>query len=200
VVVSPLATIVDRYGNIQRIMQGYSSRAHRDERLLDGGEGSEFLAGWTVDGTQYPEVNQRTVAYGPARANEVVTRPPGYVPYQSGFNPFGDHAYQPGARQYPQLRSDEIASGRMAETTTDRHRAQQTWPPLLTQNPNRTVEMRVEGIDYRSAPQPMQQRPVPTGHYMRPPPRPDDTVPGGPNVGRPDYGYMGSQRGGGGYW
>jgi hypothetical protein len=200
-----LATMVDRYGNIPRIMHGFQSRAHRDKRRLDGGEGSEFEAGWTIDGTRYPEIAPRAVAYGPARANEVVTRPPGYVPYQSVFSPFGDHAYQPGARQYPQLRQDEIASGRMAETPRDRFRAQQSWPPILTQNLNRSVEMRVEGIDYRSAPQPVQQRPVPTGHYMPPPPRPDGTrpdgtVPGGPNVGRPDYGYLGSQRGGGGYW
>jgi hypothetical protein len=143
--------MVDRYGNIQRIMQGYYSRAHTDERLLHGGEGIKFHAGWTVNGTQYPEFGRQAVPHGPARANEVVTRPPGYVPYQSGFSPFGDHAYQPGARQYPQLRQDEIASGRMAETPRDRFTAQQSWPPVLAQNPNRSVEMRVEGIDYRSA-------------------------------------------------
>jgi hypothetical protein len=45
----------------------------------------------------------------------------------------------------------------------------------------------------------MQQRPGPTGNYMPPPPRPGHTVPGGSNAGRPDYGYLGSQRGGGGY-
>jgi hypothetical protein len=78
-----LATMVDRYGNIPRIMHGFQSRAHRDKRRLDGGEGSEFEAGWTIDGTRYPEIAPRAVAYGPARANEVVTRPPGYVPYQS---------------------------------------------------------------------------------------------------------------------
>jgi hypothetical protein len=176
--------MVDRYGNTQRSMQGYYSQAHRDERQLDGGEGVEMQPGWTINGVSYREKPQGNVASGPVRANDVVTRPSGYVPYQSVFSLSGEHAYNPGARQYPQTRYDEVTSGRIAETPTDRLRAQQAWAPGLVQNPNRPVEMRVAGIDY-------------TGHGMPPPQNQQhySIVPGGANRGRPDYGYLGAPSG-----
>jgi hypothetical protein len=203
--------MVDRYGNTRRSMRGFHHREHTDERLGDGGEGGEMLAGWTIAGVQYPEIGAFSDRSRPARANQVVTRPAGYVPYQSVFSPFGDHAYNPGARQYPQLWYDEVASGRIAETPTDRFVAQQAWPPQLTHDPNIPVEMRVAGIDYRDAPpyrDPLPWRPaprtppVPTGYGMPPPPRPAamqnqypyGTVPGG-NRGQQGYGYGGTQPG-----
>lgn len=51
--------------------------------------------------------------------DDVVTRPAGYVPYQSVVQPDGRYAYNP-AQDYPRTVDEEMALGRRAQTTAER--------------------------------------------------------------------------------
>lgn len=102
---------IDRYGNVVRhhaanVIQNGLERNHDAQALRSG---------WRVDGTNYWDSGTRA-----ARSNNVVTRAQGYIPYQSIYEPDGRHAYNPAARQYPQVNYDERQAGLIAETPTDR--------------------------------------------------------------------------------
>jgi hypothetical protein len=179
-------------------MRGQWGTAHLAERREDGGEGEEMLAGWTIAGVEYQEIQPTGSRFAPARANEVVTRPSGYVPYQSMFEPDGRHAYDPAGRRYPQLRSAETGSGRRAETPLDRYTAFEALRPDRRWAPPTDVpyELQVYGFENVAHPPPP-WRPAPRTPpwhaqdqrtYRNIQPRPEAQ-------GQPGYGYGGAQPG-----
>lgn len=84
---------------------------------MDRDRGFAREEGWRIDGWYYPP---KVVSLNGQTDDGIVTRPYGYVPYQSMFDPDGRHAYDRSATQYPRMRRDEQAMGRVAETPDER--------------------------------------------------------------------------------
>jgi len=73
---------------------------------------TSMAEGWKFDRSYYGSDGMQR---GQHRDGDyVVTRPHGYVPYQSVVQPYGRYAYNPNQDQYPRRRDEERASGRTA--------------------------------------------------------------------------------------
>lgn len=83
--------------------------------------------GWRINDWHYPPGGK---SLNGQLASSVVPRAWGYVPYQSMFDPDGRHAYDPSAVQYPRMRRNERAEGRVAETPDQRALAYQELRPI----------------------------------------------------------------------
>ena len=134
-------------------------------------------AGWRSNGSYYtPEGlwNHRS-----RQGDYIVTRPEGYVPYQSVVQPDGRHAYDPNEaswERYPRTRAEELESGRTALLPQARQfEFMLNRSDNYVHRPGEKVEM---GINYD------QMRTAPQG-LMGPPPNPRN----------PSGGYGGSHGG-----
>jgi hypothetical protein len=143
--------------------------------------------GWRVDpGNIY--YSSDGMARHRYRENDyIVTRPEGYVPYQSVVQPDGRYAYNPDQHQYPYTRDQELDAGGIALLPQARQ-----FEFMLNRNnhyPHRPGEAVEMGIDYSqmrtAATQPPQQAtldqygrpvllpgPAATQGSMGPPPNP----------------------------
>lgn len=93
----------------------------------DSDEGSvSDNEGWTINDWHYPPGGK---SLNGQLTSSIVPRAAGYVPYQSMFDPDGHHAYDRSAVQYPRMRRNERADGRVAETPYERTLAYQEMRP-----------------------------------------------------------------------
>lgn len=106
---------------------GYQTRQHIDavlrqypnlepwdlQRLVpDNDVPSNMGEGWKLGRISYQSDGIRRGGISPD--DYVVTRPGGYVPYQSVVQPAGRYAYDPNQDQYPRTMGQELISGRTA--------------------------------------------------------------------------------------
>ena len=114
------------------------------------------------------QVRRTSTAIWDQTGDYVVTRPEGYVPYQSVVQPDGRYAYNPNQDQYPRRRDEERASGRMAllpqarqfEFTTNRS-------DNYVNRPGEEVTMGINYDQMRTAAVPPPQQPM-LEQYGRP--------------------------------
>ena len=133
-------------------------------------------AGWRLGNRSYSQQGSGVMPRGGV-ADYVVTRPEGYVPYQSVVQPDGRYAYNANQDRYPQTQNFEQRAGRQALSPT----ARQTefllnrWDNYVHW-PDEAVEM---GINYSQ----MRTQPMPDAAF--PPPNVD-----GPRVGLDQRGRL----------
>jgi len=83
------------------------SHPGRDD--IDDDVPTNMFSGWRLGGRSYFDANG--IGHNQRTQDWVVTRPEGYVPYQSIVQPDGRHAYDPNAfsrDQYPRTRHQEL--------------------------------------------------------------------------------------------
>jgi hypothetical protein len=98
----------------------------------------------------------------------IVTRPEGYVPYQSVVQPNGRYAYNPNQHQYPRTRSEELGSGGMALLPQARqYEFMVNRSDHYVHQPGEVVEMGINYDQMRTAPVPQPQQPI-MDQYGRP--------------------------------
>jgi hypothetical protein len=129
----------------------------------------EIDAGWRCgyQGNNHYDSNGLS-NYQNRTRDHVVTRPEGYVPYQSVVQPDGRYAYNPHRTQYPRTRNEEYDAGRTALLPAARQ-----YEFMLNRSDNyvhRPGEVVTMGIDYdqmRTAPIRQPQQPM-MDQYGRP--------------------------------
>ena len=168
------------------------------QRLVPGYDiPSNINDGWRVGNSYYGPDGLR--AGGRRQGGHVVTRPEGYVPWQSVVQPDGRHAYDPNVApydQYPRTRDQELDIGRPSLLPQARQfEFMMNRSDNFVHQPGEVVTM---GIDYdqmrTAAPQPM------VDQYGRPVLPPGFVAPQGlmgppPNPRNPAGGYGGSYGG-----
>ena len=128
----------------------------------------------------------------------VVTRPGGYVPYQSVIQPDGRYAYDPNQDQYPRMTYHELMSGRTAFLPQARQfEFMMSRSDKHVHRPGEMVEMGINYDQMRTAASP--QQPM-LDQYGRPVLQPGFAAPQGlmgptPRPGNPAGGYGGSYGG-----
>jgi hypothetical protein len=155
--------MIDQYGNVVRSDGTQPWVEANGERNVDAP--ISLTPGWAVNGNEYTEMVHPTVANP---TNDVVTRAANYAPYQSML-PVDRYGYDPTNRQYPQMRDDELASGRRAETPADRVNAWDQLRPPHAMHPRETIDLGVRGYgDPVNRPGPQYPLPPPPPHLMNP--------------------------------
>jgi hypothetical protein len=107
-------------------------------------------------------------SYESRTGQHLVTRPEGYVPYQSVVQPDGRFAYNPNQDQYPRSRAQELRSGRRALLPQARqYEFMLNRSDHYVHQPGEVVEMGVDFGHMRTAPMPQPQQPM-IDQYGRP--------------------------------
>jgi hypothetical protein len=107
-----MANFVLPPGVSRRYVQYHALRARQNDSADD--VPSRMLDGWRIGDRHYKSDGTRRTRHGfDAAADFVVTRPDGYVPYQSVVQPDGRYAYDPH-QEYPERSIDELREGRLA--------------------------------------------------------------------------------------
>lgn len=117
--------------------------------MNDGAEDipSRVLDGWKIGTRHYAsDTTRRTKDGFPAPNDYLVTRPDGYVPYQSVVQPDGRYAYDPNRVQYAQRAVDEIREGyRVYDHATQQFEFMMNRSDNFVHQPGEVVTM---GINY----------------------------------------------------
>ena len=103
-----MANFVLPPGVSRRYVAYHALRARQNDGADDVPSRTRMLDGWRIGDRHYKSDGTRRTRQGfDAPADFVVTRPDGYVPYQSVVQPDGRYAYDPNQDQYPRTSIQE---------------------------------------------------------------------------------------------